>query len=210
MRKRRYLPARALEVLLIALSLVLMISDDALALLAWNLAAIGYLLIRARRVRRVRLGRDPDWREALLPRRLGFLFTILISLTGIGAGLAIVVGDRYGDAITPGMPPELANVLAVPAVLLSWAILHFGYAERYAHLYQDALPERILIFPGQAEPTLVEFAYFAFTVGVSFAVSDVETNSTPIRAQLLAHAVLSFLYNTATLGIAIGVITGSN
>lgn len=210
MGRRRYLPARVLELALIALSLVLVISDDALVLLAWNGAAIGYLLIRTQRVRRVRLGRDPHWRDALLPRRFGFLFTILISLTGIGAGLAIVVGDRYGDAMVPGMPPELANVLAVPAVLLSWTILHFGYAERYAHLYQDALPKRILEFPDQSEPTLVEFAYFAFTVGVSFAVSDVETKTTSIRAQLLAHAVLSFLYNTATLGIAIGVITGSN
>lgn len=209
MRKLKRLPARVLDLLLIALSLALVVSSDALVLLAWNLVAIGYLVIRIRRVRRVQAGRDPDWREALMPRRLGYLFTLLISLTGIGAGLSIVVSNRFGDTIVDGLPDDAAKLLAVPAVLLSWAILHFGYAERYAHLYQDALPQRILDFPDQPEPTLVEFAYFAFTVGVSFAVSDVESKSTPIRAQLLAHAVLSFLYNTATLGIAIGVITGN-
>lgn len=209
MRNLKYLPARVLDLTLIALSLALVVNDDFLVLLAWTFAAIGYLLIRGRRLRRVRLGRAPDWRDALMPRRLGYLFTLLISLTGIGAGLAIVIGDRFDEALFEGIPPALSKVFAVPAVILSWAILHFGYAERYAHLYEDALPERILDFPEKPEPTLVEFAYFAFTIGVSFAVSDVETRATPIRAQLLSHAVLSFLYNTATLGIAIGVITGS-
>ncbi|GAB3764377.1 DUF1345 domain-containing protein [Microlunatus parietis] len=208
MRKLKYLPALILDIALIGLSFTLVFLDDLLVLLAWTAAAIGYLLIRIRRVRRVRLGRDPDWRDALMPRRLGYVFTLLISLTGIGAGLSIVIGDRFGEAMFGGLPPDAAKLFAVPAVIISWAILHFGYAERYAHLYQDALPQRILDFPEQPDPTLVEFAYFAFTVGVSFAVSDVETRSTPIRAQLLAHAVLSFLYNTATLGIAIGVITG--
>lgn len=208
MGKLKYLPARVLDLTLIALSLALVISDDFLVLLSWTLAAIGYLLIRGRRLRRVRLGRDPDWRDALMPRRLGYLFTLLISLTGIGAGLSIVVADRFGEAMLGDLPADASKLFAVPAVIMSWAILHFGYAERYAHLYHDALPQRILDFPDQPEPTLVEFAYFAFTVGVSFAVSDVETRTTQIRAQLLAHAVLSFLYNTATLGIAVGVITG--
>lgn len=209
MRNLKYLPARVLDLTLIALSLALVVNDDFLVLLAWTLAAIGYLLIRGRRIRRVRLGRDPDWRDALMPRRLGYLFTLLISLTGIGAGLSIVIGDRFDEALFDGIPAELSKVIAVPAVILSWAILHFGYAERYAHVYQDALPQRILDFPDQPDPTLVEFAYFAFTIGVSFAVSDVEARTTQLRAKLLAHSVLSFLYNTATLGIAVGVITGN-
>ncbi|HWE88264.1 MAG TPA: DUF1345 domain-containing protein, partial [Pseudonocardiaceae bacterium] len=115
-------------------------------------------------------------------------------------GLLIVV-NTGGDA-------AVAKVAGVPAVLLAWAILHFGYAERYAQAYHAALPEEIMVFPGTPNPTFVDFAYFSFTLGTSFAVSDVETAGSTIRLRVLAHSVLSFFYNTATLGIAVGVITG--
>jgi uncharacterized membrane protein len=94
------------------------------------------------------------------------------------------------------------GVLAVLAVLLAWAILHFGYADRYAQAYYGALPEKLLVFPGAEHPTFIDFAYFSFTVGTTFAVSDVESRTSGIRLRILAHGVLSFIYNTAMLGIA--------
>jgi uncharacterized membrane protein len=45
-------------------------------------------------------------------------------------------------------------------------------------------------------------------VGTSFATSDVEVRARPIRYTVLTHSVVSFVYNTAILGIAVGVITG--
>jgi uncharacterized membrane protein len=57
-------------------------------------------------------------------------------------------------------------------------------------------------------PNFVDFAYFSFTMGTTFAVSDVESQNSSIRARILSHGILSFIYNTATLGIAVGVMTG--
>ncbi|SEP54353.1 Protein of unknown function [Amycolatopsis saalfeldensis] len=42
----------------------------------------------------------------------------------------------------------------------------------------------------------------------SFAASDVEVQDRRIRCTVLTHGILSFSYNTAVLGIVIGVITG--
>ncbi|WP_233223688.1 DUF1345 domain-containing protein [Amycolatopsis sp. CA-128772] len=64
------------------------------------------------------------------------------------------------------------------------------------------------MFPGSEHPTFIDFTYFSFTVATSFAVSDVESRTSATRLRILAHGVLSFIYNTAMLGIAIGVLSG--
>ncbi|WP_250007615.1 DUF1345 domain-containing protein [Actinoplanes sp. M2I2] len=61
---------------------------------------------------------------------------------------------------------------------------------------------------GAEEPTFVEFSYFSFTLGTTFSVSDVETQGSGIRRQILSHSILSFIYNTVTIGIAVSVISG--
>ncbi len=197
--------SRTVELVLLALGIVTFIQDDnVLALLSWDLLALIYLGIRIARVSRSRKKDHTDarWLKGVLGRRLGLLFTLLTSLVGVTAGLSIVLPE------TAGIDPVVARIVGVPAVLLAWAIMHFGYAERYAQKYYDSLPTQHFRFPETERPTLADFTYFAFTIGTSFAVSDVETRTTSIRSLVLAHSVLSFMYNTATLGIAVSVITG--
>ncbi|MGW7532803.1 DUF1345 domain-containing protein [Amycolatopsis sp. NPDC054798] len=197
--------SRMVELILLILGILTFVQDDnVVALLFWDLLALVYLGIRIARVSRSRkTGRtNARWLKGVLGRRLGLLFTLLTSLVGVTAGLSIVLPE------TAGIDLAAAKITGVPAVLLAWAILHFGYAERYAQLYYDSLPTQHFHFPETERPTLADFTYFAFTIGTSFAVSDVETRTTSIRSLVLAHSVLSFMYNTATLGIAVSVITG--
>ncbi len=140
-----------------------------------------------------------------MSKRGGFAFTLLTSLVGITAGLNIVVNDLLSD---PTMK-ALVKPVGVPAVIAAWMILHFGYAERYAHQFYEDPSVRPLVFPELTRPAMLEFAYLSFTIGTSFAVSDVEVRDSRMRALVLGHSVLSFFYNTAILGIAIGVISGS-
>ncbi|SDH56999.1 Uncharacterized membrane protein [Actinokineospora alba] len=202
--KVSFLVARLIEGALIVLGVLVFVSDNITYIALWDLLALVYLGIRvARLIRDKRAGAENlDWLHSILGRRAGSLFTLFTSLVGITAGLTIVIGTEDADTAL------VAKVVAVPAVLLAWAILHFGYAERYAQAYYAALPERILVFPATEQPRFLDFAYFSFTVGTSFAVSDVETRTPAVRLRILAHSVLSFIYNTATLGIAVGVITG--
>ncbi|WP_276611570.1 DUF1345 domain-containing protein [Cryptosporangium phraense] len=123
------------------------------------------------------------------------------SIVGIGAGFQIVLSTNADSKL-------LAEVVGLPCVLLAWGILHFGYAERYAKTFYAADPDDPpLAFPNIDKPTYVEFAYFSFTLGTTFSVSDVETRTSEIRLQVLSHSILSFLYNTATIGIAVSVLT---
>jgi uncharacterized membrane protein len=67
---------------------------------------------------------------------------------------------------------------------------------------------RGLNFPGEQSPKQSDFAYFAFTVGTSFAVSDVDVTSEAMRRATLGHQILSFFYNTAILATVISMATG--
>ncbi|MBP2474750.1 putative membrane protein [Crossiella equi] len=194
---------RLLDLALLLLGLATFFLDDLVWVAAWDLLAVVYLAVRVYRVRRGRTGRSPEWLRTTLGPRTGLLFTLFASIVGISAGLSIVMPLEETAEVQ-----EINKFFAVPAVLLAWAILHFGYAERYAQAYYKALPQEILVFPETERPNFADFAYFAFTIGNTFAVSDVETRTSAVRTRVLAHGVLSFIYNTVTLGIAIGVITG--
>ncbi|MGW5723031.1 DUF1345 domain-containing protein [Amycolatopsis sp. NPDC003865] len=210
MRRLRRFWYQCAEFVLVLLGLGWLLAPDTgldvVFLLAWDVLAVAVIGTRFLRIRRYRVAGDaePAWLHSLLGRRSSFAATVLVSVVGMSAGGLILVAnaiaeedDEYAFAL---------QVCAVPAVLAAWILLHFGYADRYAHLHHRA--EAGLRFPGTEKPNLLDFAYFAFTVGTSFATSDVEVRARPIRYTVLTHSVVSFVYNTAILGIAVGVITG--
>jgi hypothetical protein len=213
MRGLRRFWYRFAEILLVLLGLGWMFSPDTgldvVFLLCWDLVAIATIVTRWLRIRRYRRDADgppdepPAWLHSLLGRKTSFASTVVVSLVGMTAGALILIANSMADEDS-----ETALVLqlsAAPAVIAAWLLLHFGYADRYAHLHYQAAGLR---FPATDRPNLLDFAYFAFTIGTSFAVSDVEIHARPIRYTVLTHSVLSFFYNTAILGIAIGVVTG--
>jgi uncharacterized membrane protein len=96
------------------------------------------------------------------------------------------------------------------AVMSSWLLTHTAYTLRYAHLYyrDDTEGEGGLDFPGKHDPNGYDFAYFSFTLGMCFQVSDVAVSSPQIRRAVLAHALLSFLYNTVVIAVAVNLALG--
>ena len=87
-------------------------------------------------------------------------------------------------------PPETRDlfvVLCAAAVVSAWLLTHTAYTLRYAHLYyrDDDEGEGGLVFPGDTPPAYLEFAYFAFTIGMCFQVSDVGVSSRQIRRAVL-------------------------
>ena len=101
----------------------------------------------------------------------------------------------------------LRLALGLGAVTLSWLLAQTSWTLRYAHLYyrDDAEGEGGLEFPGGRAPDDFDFAYFAFTVGMTFQVSDVSVSSPQIRRAVLLHALLSFAYNTAIIALALNL-----
>ncbi len=100
-------------------------------------------------------------------------------------------------------------VFEVFAVASAWALVHTTFALHYARLYypdpEEGEPSG-LDFPGSQKPDYFDFAYLSFMIGTAFQGSDVEVSSGPMRRVVLAHAVLSFIFNTVILALVINVV----
>lgn len=92
--------------------------------------------------------------------------------------------------------PKYLSLFAVLGVVLSWFVTHTSCALRYAHLYYSGDEIGGLEFPGDERPCDLDFAYFAFTIGMCFQTSDVTISSSRIRRIVLGHSLVSFIYNT--------------
>jgi len=164
--------------------------------LAWTII----LRADARNTRRRAGGDDPG-------RYIVFIIALVASSISLFAA-AVVLRQLKGPEAAAWM------VLTLAAVALSWAVTHTAYTFRYAHLYyrksdnHDTSSEGGLQFPGTEGPSDIDFAYFAFTIGMCFQVSDVVVTTARMRRAVLVHAVLSFVYNTTILALALNVVFG--
>jgi len=129
-------------------------------------------------------------------------------LVVISAGIAMLVAVgfalvRAGQA-TDGMKAFLVT-LGLLSVVLSWTIVHTVYALWYARAYYSE-PDGGIEFNEEEPPTYTDFAYFAFTVGMTYQVADTNITSKVIRRTTLHHAFLSYLFGAVLLGLVINVV----
>lgn len=118
--------------------------------------------------------------------------------------------------ISKGQSPDreaLSVILSIMGMVLSWIMVHTIFTFHYAHMYygegKDDTPDsRPLDFPGEKNPDYLDFAYFAFVIGMTFQVSDVEISSGKIRRTALAHGLLAFALNTFVVALTINLIAG--
>lgn len=115
----------------------------------------------------------------------------------------------------PGSPTEqtLTIILTITGMLASWVMVHTIFTFHYAHLYYykgkgDTDNNAALEFPNQKNPDYVDFAYFAFVIGMTFQVSDVQINSRITRRTVLAHSLLAFVLNTFVVALTINLVAG--
>ena len=99
------------------------------------------------------------------------------------------------------------------AVITAWSLTHTVYTLHYAHLFYAATSrqpharnDRGLEFPGDPNPNYLDFAYFAFVIGMTCQVSDVQVTSRSMRTLVLIHGVLSFGFNTLILALSVSGI----
>lgn len=121
-----------------------------------------------------------------------------MSLIGVGFGLlhaSSLHGPRQG-ALT---------ALCVAAIALSWSVLHTVFTLRYAH---EFFTESGGIDFGDEPPAYADFAYLAFTVGMTYQVSDTDITSRTIRGTVTRQALLSFVFGTVVVAVTINVVAG--
>jgi uncharacterized membrane protein len=133
----------------------------------------------------------------------------LAELLLVSASVASLVGVAFGIVKAHQSSSALDALLtsaSVLTVVLSWAVVHTVFALRYAHAYFTPPVGGIDFKSGEYEPDYRDFAYLAFTVGMTFQVSDTDVGSREMRRIVLRHALLAYLFGAVILGLVVNVI----
>ena len=127
----------------------------------------------------------------------------------VSASIASLGGVGYVVIAGSGSGPEAVEsaIVGILTVAASWFAVHTLYTVHYARLYYSDEPGGIN-FHDPEPPCFQDFAYVAYTVGMTYQVSDTEICLRSIRATVLRHALLSYLLGAVILAVTINLIAG--
>ena len=131
-------------------------------------------------------------------------------ITGVVMAVMLVV---IASELRQRDAPSLAMLaLIVATLLLAWLFSNLVYTFHYAYLFYrhggDGKDHGGLEFPERPEPDYWDFAYFAFTLGMTFQTSDVAITSPTIRRIALFHSLAAFIFNLGIIAFTINIIGG--
>ena len=133
--------------------------------------------------------------------QLTLLAAAVVSLVGV---IAAFLKANQGH----GAMEALIEGVGVLTIASSWALVHTVFALRYAHIYYTPPVGGIDFKMKGVDPDYRDFAYTAFTIGMTFQVSDTDITSQVMRRTVLRHALLSFLFGAVILATTVNVIAG--
>jgi uncharacterized membrane protein len=127
------------------------------------------------------------------------LMVVAVSVCGLVTIVLLLVRGRSGTG-------PAAAAVALCGVFLAWAALHLSYATRYANVYYESA--KGIDFNSDEPPAYRDFLYFSYNLGMTYQVSDTGVSSSPIRAIVLRHCLLSYVFGTSILATAINLVVG--
>jgi len=140
----------------------------------------------------------------------GLILIVLITLVSISFSLASIF-----SLLNAGTRPDaFLLVFSLMSAPLGWFVLHTSASLHYAHFYYAKQATEAaadggsggLSFPGTGHPGPWDFLYYSFVVGMTAQVSDVQVTSTSMRRLTIGHGVVSFIFNTVLIAMAVNVI----
>ena len=131
----------------------------------------------------------------------------------VGASVASLLGAGYALHLAgqhSGTPRLLLIGVAVLTVVLSWTVINTVYTLRYADLHYRSKAGGIAFGTEdeQERPSYRDFAYVAFTIGMTYQVSDTTLRDPRIRRTVLAHALLSYVFGVVIVAGSVNLISG--
>ena len=85
--------------------------------------------------------------------------------------------------------------------------MHTVFTTRYAQIYYEGPPDSV-DFNEDDAPDYRDFAYLAFTIGMTFQVSDTDLKTKEIRRTALRHALVSFPLGAVIIAASINLVSG--
>ncbi len=171
-------------------------------LVAWDTAAVVFLIqvwpklwrLDGQQTKKHALREDPT-------RATSHGLVLLAATASLGAAGLVIT--KHGS----GSEQAGLALITIASIVLSWAVIHTLYALHYAVIYY-ATPEGGVDFNQDESPTYADFAYLAFTIGMTFQVSDTAFKNQKFRKAALVHALFSFLFGTIIIATTINLVAG--
>ncbi len=127
---------------------------------------------------------------------------LVASVVSLLTVATMLVGKKSGG------PAPASLALGLAAVILSWGMVHTIFTLRYAALYYRSGVRGGIDFNQDEPPRYRDFAYVAFTLGMTFQVSDTAIRDSEIRATALRHALLAYLFGTLVIAVTVNMLAG--
>jgi uncharacterized membrane protein len=124
----------------------------------------------------------------------------VVSLVAVGAVL-IKAGHSQGTT------KHVLVGVGIVSVVIAWTMVHTVFTLRYTRLYYEKHPGGV-DFNEPDRPRYTDFAYLAFTIGMTFQVSDTDIQNKEIRATALRHGLLSYVFGAVIVATTINLIAG--
>jgi uncharacterized membrane protein len=173
-----------------------------LIFLAWTWAAVGRMDAEQTALNATR--EDPTRRMT----RLIVLAACVASLGGVGFLLVRAASEH-------GAQRAGVAALGLGSVAVSWFVVHGLFTLHYAELYYSGGGDPAVAGSGRAggidfgldtPPRYGDFAYLAFTVGMTYQLSDTPVSTRALRASVLRHALLSYLFGALIVGASVNFV----
>jgi uncharacterized membrane protein len=130
-------------------------------------------------------------------------------LNGAGTASLLGVAAAFLKAHEGGgYQQALLEAMGIVTIALSWIVVHTVFTLRYAHIYYTEPVGGIDFKAPDEQPDYRDFAYTAFTVGMTYQVSDTDITKRPMRRTVMKHALLSFVFGAVIIGATVNVIAG--
>jgi uncharacterized membrane protein len=131
------------------------------------------------------------------------LSLLTAAVASLGAIAIAIVQSHHAQGSTQGV--EIG--LGVGSVVVSWLLVHTIFALKYARLYYGGTTDEGGIeFENRVRPPYSDFAYLAFTIGMTFQVSDTDLQSVEFRRLALRHSLLSYLFGAVILASSVNLV----
>lgn len=166
------------------------------ALIGWDVLALTFMILTWSRLWGMsaeQTKEDADREEPPVD------VVVLLVISGALVSLVVV-----GFLTTQKLPLWIGVV----TIVVSWLVVHTLFALTYARTYYDEQPYGGIDFNqgDQYLPRYSDFAYMAYAVGMSFAISDTNLTSARMRRTALGHGLLSFVFGSVIVASVVNVL----
>jgi uncharacterized membrane protein len=140
--------------------------------------------------------------------RLIVLAACVASLGSVGYLLAQAAKEQ-------GTRQAAIAALALGSVAVSWFVVHGLFTLHYAELYYSGGGDPRHAGAGKAggidfgldtPPRYNDFAYLAFTIGMTYQLSDTPLTTRELRQSVLRHSLLSYLFGALIIGASVNFV----